>query len=771
MKIFGLKIKWPKRLNGSNSNSEQGQSKSRFNLLGQNYADPLGGLPVRGGKQNEVFGTVRPTDTESGFGLTQRPLTNAEYNNLYELARSNHDISYAVSNIVELANTPIKIEFDSSVSDSQSEQMLMAIRRAEKDWFEGGRPMLMNALYRQLAITGALSAEAKPNANLEGVGRVTLLSPKWVYFGYQDSTSSFVPYQQVSGFGGFYEGTNSTFGQAYQPLSLKTYQYIAIARDEDNPYAIPPILSAVESTCLESEMLENLNAVVKRLGMFGFTKFSVTAPKRGLDADGMPESDAAYADRVADHLAQVEAEVERGMSNGYVVAAKQIKKDGTETHSLEAEMNASTSDASGAAAVIELVQQIKAAGLKQDPVFLGKNFSTSEALAKVLLKKFSGQLADYQEAVAQFLEHAYGLHLQLLGFNFQRIDVSFEPPILEDTKTQYESNILKKDYYKDLRNQGIITQQEFANAMGYDAPANDGPMVDASTIEQPEQEEVAANKMEEKPKEKGLSQFELMQLNKTSDDRYITELRRYNKATMSNLKAAAKAIVQDLVYMLNNYEGSDSYKRTAAKLAILGGWQRHFEKPQIEASGKWCENAYKVFRKDKSVFGGKPSSPAKMEVEDYMFADDFRDTDILAMAKVMQQQVDNLPLDVALGIPKGRLKASDLLPVKLAIERLSEQLINISTSTAANIRVVAGLMYLRQEDVETYLIGNSSALACSSCEEKEGSVQEAYSRLQNFVVSKTRNALMPPVPMLTGSNWDASTAVFESCKCKIRAKW
>lgn len=765
MKIFGLEIKWPNR---GEKAKEDNQS---FNVLGRSYVDPMGGLPVNGGRKNEVFGTVMPTEDEAGFGLISRPLSRAEYNRLYELARTNHDISYAVSNIVELANTAVNIEFDSSVSDKKAEEMTMAIKSAEKYWFEGGRPMLINALLRQLAITGALSAEAKPNRNLKGVGRISMLSPKWVYFGYDAKTDTFTPYQEVSNIAYGVSIQNSQSGFPYAPLSQKTYRYISIARDEDNPYAIPPILSAVEATCIESELLENLNAVVRRMGMLGFTKFSVMKPERQIDANGYAESDDAYRDRVAKFLAEVESELEKSMANGYVVAAKELTSGGAEISHLDAEMNASSNDSSGAAAIIELVQQIKAAGLKQDPVFLGKNFSTSEALAKVLLKKFGGQLADYQEAVAQFLEHAYSVHLQLLGYNFDRIDVSFEPPILEDSKTMYEALQLKLNYNKDLRNQGIINQQQFANAMGYDAPATDGPMVDASTIEDLTQEDTAANKAVEKPKEQGLSQFAKMELNKKSDDKYLAQLRKYNKATMSNLDAAAKGIVTDLVNTLNGFEGSKEAKLSIAKLSLLTGWQRHFERQQVLTVGKWTEQAYLAFRKDKAVFGGKPSSAPKVETADYVFADHFRDTDLVAMSNLMAKRLNDMPLQVAVDMPKGDLRVSDLAALKLAIQRMGTDLMNITTSTAANLRVLGGLMYLRQEGVEAYTIGNGGVISCSSCVDVEGNVLDAYKVMQGYVINGNRNPIMPPVPMLLGQDWDASTAVFETCRCKIRAKY
>lgn len=487
MKFFGLEINMP---------FFGGKEKEKIELRPDDeYRDPIQtvGLPVMGGSE-KVYATVTPTDISSvaGLNMSSRPLSNKDYDKLYQLARTNHDVSFAILNIVELGNTPYKIEFDKGVSDAQAAKMAAELNNVEKSWYKGGIKILVNSLLRQVAITGAISAEAQPLRNLSGVGRVVLLSPKWVYYVYDGEYNVYRPYQQnviignTSQNSGFVaDKTPSRYGFAYHPLSERTYMYLGLHTDEDKPYAIPPMLSALEAICIENDMLDNLSAIVRRIGLLGFLEVVVAAPNKKQQPGGKVETDEEYIIRVQEYLQTIVPQVEKGLSNGYVIGAKQYSASGTEIKT-DFNMVSSPSGSGGAESLIELMMQIKAAGLKQDPVFLGKNFSTTEALAKVLINKFSAQIQDYQNAVASFLVHAYTLHLQLCGFKFGWIKVEFDPPTMDDNKVRYEGLLLKFDYHLNLYNQGIISQQQFALAMGYEEPEVNAPRLT------PEQELAAA---------------------------------------------------------------------------------------------------------------------------------------------------------------------------------------------------------------------------------------------------------------------------------------
>lgn len=759
--------------------------------------EPLVEVPIRGGMnagESVVIGSVMPTDVTAytGIGLSQRPLSKKDYEQLYSLAASNHDVSFAVSNIVELANTKITIKFDTDVSPEMAEEMMVNLKEAEKKWYQGGRPMLINSLFRQVAITGAISGEGKPTADLRGVGNVTLLSPKWVYFFYNEPTSSYLPYQQVVVNSAFLSRiTSPNRGYGYNKLSTKTYKYIAISRDEDKPYAIPPIWSAIEAVCIENDMLDNLAAIVKRLGMFGFLQVIVNAPTRGKRADGQPETDEDYINRVQDYIASLEPEIEKGLSNGYVITAKQIDQSGTERKT-EFNMTASTHDATGGSKLLELIMQIKAAGLKQDPVFLGKNFSTSEALAKVLLKKFSGQLADYQEAAAQFLQHVYELHLRLQGFDFKYIDVSFEPPILEDTKTLYEGLNLKFDYGQKLYRQGIIDQTGFAQFMGYEAPAEDEPLMapdDSDTGEPTEPtDDDGESDTDDDNGDQSSSSLSFEQLSKRSEQKYKTMHKGYNRDTMGNMKEAAQTVSERVINLLSMLPDSQSLESIQkwVRQTVLMDWNATFTKAQLSTTHYWVDKSYKTFRKDRSIFKGKRKNPqgekipaAKMDALDNVSLRHFESIDILAIGSTLftgktLEAIDSLVKEYyekeALPLGENAKNAAQFRREIAKILKLgSGEIMKITGTTMANIRAVSGLMYLHQSKFDNFELSGPAALVCSNCSPVEGNVLESMDNFSKFLKTGQRNVLMPPVALVGAKEWNQSES-FEICKCRIYAK-
>jgi hypothetical protein len=64
----------------------------------------------------------------------------------------------------------------------------------------------------------------------------------------------------------------------------------------------------------------------------------------------------------------------------------------------------------------------KMAGLKQDPLMLGRNFSTTETIGRVILTKLSAQVANYQATTAAFLEELFLLDINLQGWKVNRMN-------------------------------------------------------------------------------------------------------------------------------------------------------------------------------------------------------------------------------------------------------------------------------------------------------------------------------------------------------------
>jgi len=428
--------------------------------------DTIQALPIRGGR---AAGSVGPASITGQLGVEgiflQRPLKDCDYDLIYHLGRYNHDVSFAKDNVVQLAKSDLKFAFDPSVSAAQAAAMITRCNMQLEKWYEGGSVSLINALFRQVYLFGCVSGEAQVEAStFSAVERVVLLSPKFLYFGWNRARDDWHPYQS-----GTVVNSADRIGY-YNELNTITYKYIAYeAWSEDVPYSVPPVLSALRATCIEDGILENMTNIVKRLGLLGFLQVIVAAPSKGKNSQGKPETDAEYQARVQNYLTELEADAERGVSNGYMVGLKQVV-DGKELTS-EFKMTPSVSNPQGLVGLTELVISIKSAGLKQDPALLGKNFATTETLIVTLLRKFTHQLMNYQEIICQFLEHCFTLDLRLAGYAFKYIDISMEAPTLMDAQLEYGGLNEKRNYYKGLKADGIINQQQYAQAMGYEKPA------------------------------------------------------------------------------------------------------------------------------------------------------------------------------------------------------------------------------------------------------------------------------------------------------------
>lgn len=431
-------------------------------------------MPIRGGTMvGTVIGSVSPTNLDGQVGVDgvflNRPLADSDYDLLYNLGRTNHDVSFAKDNIVQLGKSPLHITFDSGVTAKAAQEMQTRITKRIEAWFGGGSTSMINALFRQIELFGCISAEAQPTARLDGIGRVVLLSPKFLYFGWDKKMGDWHPYQSGT-------VTSDTIAGYYQKLNTATYKYIPYETwREDIPYSVPPILSAIRGACIEDKMLDNVNAIVQRLGLLGFLEVVVQAPqrKKAGENNGQAETDQQYQARVQTYLQGLDQKVKAGVSNGYIISAKQMI-DGKEVKP-EFNMTASTSNPQGMVGLAEFIVSIKSAGLKQDPALLGKNFATTETLITTLLRKFTHQLMNFQELVCKFLEHAFTLDLRLAGYQFEYLDVTMDAPTLMDTQTEYSGLNQKRNYYKGLYDDGIINQTQYAQAMGYDKPDQEKP--------------------------------------------------------------------------------------------------------------------------------------------------------------------------------------------------------------------------------------------------------------------------------------------------------
>ena len=553
---------------------------------------------------------------------------------LEHLAKHNADISYAVDNIVQLGSTKFALEFSDDVTDDMAKKMNLHIEAVSKSWYNYSDVNgLVRDLLTQVVVTGAVSAEIVPNAKLKGVAYTVLVNPKNIRFVYKQEDGQYHPYQVIQGVLGAMvsaSGPVSTLG--LKELNTASYKYIAGRRFSENPYAVPSFLSAIEATIIERDMINNFAMIIKKQGLLGFLEVMLTPPQR------LPsESDDAYISRCTAYISRTIPEIEKSQGKGYVVGFG---------GSHEFKMHNTVQNASGVKELFDLNSVIKMAGLKQDPSMLGKNFTTTETLGRVLLTKLSTQVVHFQQVVAAFLRELYMAELRMAGFKFSGLEICFEKPLLGDAMKEEQTIQTKIANLTALYNQGIISQQMFATEMGYDKPELEEPIPvpvalptttptkepkkskggTAPTDNAQEGSDIQSNTLEftrdfsnlatstefdysggcnhsheDSFEKEFLSVYRLT----TGADALVEALDNYYTDTVNNYgKAVEKATKQVGTAIVNLGEAASVQMITDTVLAtLLKNWKSNFTDSQEKYIKKNVEAAYKLFRQDHAVFG------------------------------------------------------------------------------------------------------------------------------------------------------------------------
>lgn len=554
---------------------------------------------------------------------------------LEHLAKHNADISYAVDNIVQLGSTDFAVEFSDEVSDDMAKKMNLHLATVSKRWYNYSDVNgLVRDLLTQVVVTGAVSAEIVPDAKLKGVAYTVLVNPKNIRFVYKQEDGQYHPYQVIQGVLGSMmvqaSGPVSTLG--LKELNTASYKYIAGRRFSENPYAVPSFLSAVEATIIERDMINNFAMIIKKQGLLGFLEVLLTPPQR------MPsESDEAYLSRCRSYINSTIPEIEKSQGKGYVVGFE---------GSHEFKMHNTAQNAGGVKELFDLNSVIKMAGLKQDPSMLGKNFTTTETLGRVLLTKLSTQVVHFQQVVAAFLRELYMAELRMAGFKFAGLEICFEKPLLGDAMKEEQTKQTKIANLTALYNQGIISQQMFATEMGYEKPEREEPIPvpvvlpttnptkepkkskggTAPTDNAQEGSDVQSNTLEFTRDFSNLTtstefdysggcnhshedsfekEFLSVYRMTAGADALVEALDNYYTDTVNNYgKAVEKATKQVGTAIVNLGEAASLQMITDTVLAtLLKNWKANFTDSQEKYIKKNVEAAYKLFRQDHAVFG------------------------------------------------------------------------------------------------------------------------------------------------------------------------
>lgn len=699
------------------------------------------------------------------------------------LAKYNPDLSYALDNIVQLSNTPYDIYFNDGIPDEQVMAMKASLNRAEKQWYaySGGMNCLRNDLLAQIAISGCLSAEVVPNGNLDGVQKLVLVASRNVRFAYDPAIDEYQPYQQITKV-----GNKSVKGgvSGLNKLNILTYKYFALRRFTESPYGIPPFLAALDSIAIEKDMMVNFRHVIKKLGVLGFLSVMMKMPIKGQNM-----TDQQYADQCRTFLMDAGNEVEKGLGKGYLIGF-----EGQHTFNMES----ITTNVAGAKDLFRLNSEMKIAGLKQDPLMLGRNYSTTETVGRVILAKLSAQLQNYQILIDKFMSEAMFMHLALQGYtNLEYVTVESKKPLISDETREQEAFSAKIANADSLYNNGTISQIQRAQMLGYDKPDQDDPRVPPGQAPAPGSSGPATappgiDTSSTEPTAAGTTAYsrdgmllaamqlymhtpefdygsraghtytDLQQFGWGKDiEKFFSEYLRDIKTNYSKaVKKVSKKVGEELAKLGNGV--GISQVQDSVLYHVFTTWKGAFSEPNKAYINKWIKDSYRFFRQDTAPLVGMAEPPkAAFNLLDARAIEYYQNSDSLYLGKfitdvdtkkavtqwIKEQYLDNgLPINDPEGVADFIEKFGDVLDLEdWKIDRI------IST-TVNKMRVTAAASYMNQAGVTQFkVLGITDKYQCPYCASMNGRIFDLgpYMNQLNNLTNSNPEYVRADTPFIT----------------------
>lgn len=416
-----------------------------------------------------------PSALITGLGSEFRIITHPFIVQVIPLIRRlmmiNPDIGQAIQNIVSLGNTGHKVIFDKTIPLDQVQKMRQHLEEKKEGWSAGcaGMDGLVNKMFAQALVGGAVSNEWVVNKKMDGVETVILVNPEDITFTLDEGNVKYRPWQRIIAPGGFMGASfNPSNAAGLIPLNPYTYKYYALNGDTEVPYGFPPYLAALENIATQRKMNKNIDFTTDLWGLIGFLEVLVQKPDK---IEG--ENDEQYAGRLDKVLQAAQKALLGGMNEGAVVGFQ-------DDHTFK--FNSFASAAKEALELYRNNELMIGSGIKQDMTLLGRDYNTSETQITVVFIKMLSELKNIQNLIRVNLEFGYKLELTLAGFDFKYLKVQFNPSTLQDHLKYQQAEEIKVRNVLWKYVLGVISQDTMADELGYESPAEDAPLVDPEVL-------------------------------------------------------------------------------------------------------------------------------------------------------------------------------------------------------------------------------------------------------------------------------------------------
>lgn len=445
--------------------------KRQSKTISQEYSHPNNApsVPDAGGTRKSVpsfdagggrvFGSL-PKKARRELSLNERRFDYMSVSNLMDILIDAHpDVSFALWNFLRIGNNGFKVRVYKlgngkrwEQAEKDIEDFFKRLKLPDLNRFQKSRSIdrVVNQLLFSVITRGAAACELVLTPTLDDAAFIAPVDPSTIEFRFENDR--YIPYQQ--------NGTLS--------LDIPTFFYEGLDERIDDPYGRSPLISALNMVMFQLQVLNDIKAVVHNQG---YPRLDIKVIEEVL-LNRMPIQIRNNEEKKNIWLAERLAEI--------IKMYEDLEPDDTLVHFDSVEL-AMVGGGSGGGALIDPQKLMQAidnlimSGLKTLSTILGRRSTgNTESFAKIEIKLYLQGVKAVQDVVAEVLERALTLYLNIKGKQGV-VDITFNPV---EIRTELEKEQFKQILYLNAafaRDQGWISQSEAAEMTVGHEPVEDEP--------------------------------------------------------------------------------------------------------------------------------------------------------------------------------------------------------------------------------------------------------------------------------------------------------
>lgn len=373
---------------------------------------------------------------------------------LYYILNVTPDGSQAKNNYLRLANKGHYVEvlgFDGKPHAEGTAYINEELAPRIGKIYDKGADGLVDVLNLSAYVSGAEAMEVELTENLDDIVDFHIISPETLQYIIKEEDGTLQLAQVLT------DGTTQELNDQVR--------YIPIDPMIDDPYGVSPIIPALQALIFQKEFIDDLKAVAHHQGHARMDVSIVADSIISSAPDSIKNDPERLTTFVNQQIDQIKSDFEE----------LEPTSDFFHTDGVQVDMAGGTQGRSmDFTPLMTVVDRQVMQALKQLPILMGRNESTTETHGSIQWQIFVDTIEAWQNVTKRMLEWGYNLALQVKGIP-AKATVTFEKVRAEDRKAEAEAYEIEIRNNQALYQQGIIDQETFAmNTTGED-PAEETP--------------------------------------------------------------------------------------------------------------------------------------------------------------------------------------------------------------------------------------------------------------------------------------------------------